>query len=67
MAYGGDEKTFEFVAKAEEGKEPLLPKKRAERCAREFAKFRMFFDLRIMPYVDPDLLITVRSTQWLRE
>jgi len=67
MAYGGDAKTFEFVAKAEEGKEPVLPKKRADRCEREYAKFRMFFDLRIMPYVDPDLLITVRSMQWLRE
>ena len=43
----------------------ILPKHRAERCDGEYAQIRKAFDLRIMPYVDPDLLIKVRSTPWL--
>jgi Putative metallopeptidase len=65
MAYGSDKTTFEFLAKADEGKEPVLPKRRAARCAREYEVFRKFFNMRIMPYVDPDLLTTVRSMQWV--
>lgn len=65
MAYGSDKTTFEFLAKADEGKEPILPKRRAVRCAREYETFRKFFNMRIMPYVDPDLLTTVRSMQWV--
>jgi Putative metallopeptidase len=43
----------------------LLPKRRARRCGDEYGQIRKAFDLRIMPYVDPDLLIKVRSTPWL--
>src|SRR5439155_9463305 len=60
MAYGSDKKTFEFLAKAEEGKLAELPEKRALACGREYATFLKFFDLRIMPHVDPDLLVMVR-------
>jgi hypothetical protein len=65
MAYGSDKTTFEFLVKADEGKEPMLPKRRAVRCEREYETFRKFFNMRIMPYVDPDLLTTVRSMQWV--
>jgi hypothetical protein len=43
----------------------VLPKRRAERCEREYSQVRKAFNLRIMPYVDPDLLIIFRSTVWL--
>jgi hypothetical protein len=66
MAYGSDPKTFAFLAKAEPDKKPLLPESRAPRCAGEYQKFRRAFELRIMPYVDPDLLVRVRATPWLR-
>ena len=31
----------------------------------EYEQVRKAFDLRIMPYVDADLLIKIRSTPWL--
>jgi hypothetical protein len=43
----------------------ILPKRRAERCQGEYDQVRRAFDLRIMPYVDPDLLIKARATPWL--
>ncbi len=43
----------------------ILPKRRAERCQGEYDQIRRAFDLRIMPYVDPDLLIKARATPWL--
>jgi hypothetical protein len=65
IAYGGAAKSFEFLVKAEEGKNPILPEARAKRCEREYHQFRKAFDLRIMPYVDPDLLVAIRSRPWL--
>jgi hypothetical protein len=65
IAYGGRPKTFEFLAKAEGDKKPIIPEGRAVRCAREYAQVRKAFNLRIMPHVDPDLLVKVRSMQWL--
>ena len=65
IAYGGAPKSFEFLVKAEEGKKPILPEQRAQRCNREYHQFRKAFDLRIMPYVDPDLLVAIRSRPWL--
>jgi Putative metallopeptidase len=65
IAYGGAPKSFEHLAKAEEGKKPIIPEDRAKRCSREYHQFRKAFDLRIMPYVDPDLLVQVRAKQWL--
>jgi hypothetical protein len=44
----------------------ILPKRRAQRCDGEYEQIRKAFNLRIMPYVDPELLIKIRSTDWLR-
>ena len=65
IAYGGAPKSFEFLAKADEGKKPILPEARAQRCEREYHQFRKAFDLRIMPHVDADLLVAIRSRPWL--
>jgi hypothetical protein len=35
------------------------------RCSGEYEQVRHAFDLRIMPYVDPDQAIKVRAAQWL--
>jgi Putative metallopeptidase len=64
MAYGSDPKTFEFLAKGVDGAQPVLPQRRAKQCDREYETFRLFFDLRIMPYIDPDLLVAVRAMPW---
>jgi hypothetical protein len=66
MAYGSDPKVFEFLAKADAGKQAVLPEKRAMRCRQEYAAALRSFTLRIMPYIDPDLLVAVRSMQWLQ-
>jgi hypothetical protein len=46
-------------------KKGILPKRRAERCEGEYEQIRKAFNLRIMPYVDPEALIRIRSTPWL--
>jgi hypothetical protein len=43
----------------------ILPKRRAARCQGEYEQIRRAFNLRIMPYVDADMLIKARSTPWL--
>jgi hypothetical protein len=43
----------------------ILPKRRAQRCEGECEQIRKAFNLRIMPYVDPERLIKIRSTNWL--
>jgi hypothetical protein len=64
MAYGSDAKTFEYLVKEADGTPPALPQQRKPWCGQEYETFRMFFDLRIMPYIDPDLLVVVRSMEW---
>jgi hypothetical protein len=64
MAYGGAPKIFEGLAKAEGDAKPILPEDRAGRCAGEYAQVRKAFNLRIMPFVDPDLVIKVKALQW---
>jgi hypothetical protein len=64
MAYGGAPKTFEGLAKAEGDAKPILPEDRANRCADEYAQVRKAFNLRIMPFVDPDLVIKVKASRW---
>jgi hypothetical protein len=59
-AYGGDPIAFSNLIR-----NGLLPPERAPRCRGEYEQIRRAFNLRIMPYVDPDLLIKVRSTPWL--
>jgi Putative metallopeptidase len=66
IAYGGDPITFHFLApRPGPSAFPRLPEHRAARCSREYRQVQHAFDLRIMPYVDPDLLIKVRASQWL--
>jgi hypothetical protein len=43
----------------------ILPKRRAERCQREYDQIKKAFNLRIMPHVDEDALIKIRATSWL--
>ena len=64
MAYGSDPKTFEYLTKAPDGGEPALPQWRATQCGGEFEQVRKAFSLRIMPYVDPELLVRVRAMPW---
>jgi len=65
LAVGGAPKSFAFLVNPKEQEEQLLPDRRAERCQGEFEQVRMAFNLRIMPYVDPDILVKVRAIQWL--
>ncbi len=66
IAYGGDPITFSFLRPhIGSSKLPTLTTHRAERCAEEYLQVRHAFDLRIMPFVDPDLVIKVRASQWL--
>jgi Putative metallopeptidase len=66
VAYGGDPLDFGGWTEAPEGKDPLLPKFRTDHngCAYEYEQVRNAFNLRIMPYVDPDLLLQVKAGQW---
>jgi hypothetical protein len=42
----------------------LLPDARAKQCGREYEQVRNAFNLRIMPYIDPDLLLQVKAAPW---
>jgi len=55
---------FEFLVKAEGDAKPILPQDRSGRCEGEYAQVRKAFNLRIMPFVDPDLLIKVKASRW---
>jgi hypothetical protein len=65
IAVGGAPKTFDFLVNPKENAEQILPDRRAQRCPGEYEQVRMAFNLRIMPYVDPDILVRVRAIQWL--
>ncbi len=67
IAFGADPITFSFL-KPRPGPSalPRLTEHRAERCEGEYLQVRHAFDLRIMPYVNPDLLVKERASQWLR-
>ena len=45
----------------------FLPKDRAHGCAAEYDKVRRAFDMRLMPYVDADLVVKIRAIDWLHE
>jgi hypothetical protein len=74
IALGGDPLTFKFLgpgphpgaaARVPGSTTTTLPQSRAERCTREYLQVQHAFDLRIMPFVDPDLVTKVRASQWL--
>ena len=61
IAYGGDPNTFnDFVQRK------ILPKFRADGCAREYAQVQNAFRKLIAPYVDVELMKQVQSMQILR-
>jgi hypothetical protein len=66
IAYGGSPITFGFVAQKTDNQPPILPQHRARQCGYEYEQIRKAFDLRIMPFVDPNLLVEIRATKtWL--
>jgi hypothetical protein len=66
IAYGGDPITFRFLApRPGPSAFATLPEHRAARCAGEYQQVRHAFDMRIMPFVDPDAVTKVRASQWL--
>lgn len=65
IALGGAPKSFDFLVNPRENEEQILPDRRAQRCSGEYEQVRMAFNLRIMPHVDPDILVRVRAIQWL--
>jgi hypothetical protein len=60
IAYGGERRAFQGVVDND-----FLPKSRARRCGKEYETIRKAFDLRLMPHVDPDLVVKVRAIDWL--
>jgi len=59
IAYGADPKAFHAL-KANE----VLPASRVDQCSSEYAQVRAAFDLRIMPFIDPDALVKARARSW---
>jgi Putative metallopeptidase len=65
IAYGGEPISFRFLVTAGQNEDPILPIPRARRCRGEYEQVRKAFNLRIMPFVDPQMLVAVRSREWL--
>jgi len=59
IAYGASPYDYDYLVRG-----GTLPKERAERCGDEYLQIKKAFDLRIMPYVDPDLLVKARARRW---
>jgi hypothetical protein len=59
IAYGFDEQSFKYVVDT-----GTLPLSRAGRCKSEYQQIRKAFYLRIMPFIDADLLVQVRAHEW---
>jgi hypothetical protein len=61
LAYGGEPDAFrEYVDRG------VLPKARAEGCAREYQLVRRAFAKTIYPHIDQELMKKVQAIQWLR-
>ena len=60
IAYGGERLGFQGLV--DKG---FLPNARARKCASEYNTIRKAFDLRLMPHVDPDLVVKIRAIDWL--
>jgi hypothetical protein len=58
IAYGADPITFDGL------REDILPQYRLRQCGFEFEQVRKAFNLRIMPFVDPDKFVQARARQW---
>ena len=59
IAYGADPVLFANLKDS-----GALPKYRLVQCPREYLQERTAFDLRLMPYIDPDLLVKARARSW---
>jgi len=59
IAYGGDP-----IAFANLKTNGALPEYRSAQCAKEYQQVRKAFDLRLMPFIDPDLLVKARARTW---
>jgi hypothetical protein len=66
IAYGGDPLDFAGWTKSHNGQDPILPGQRARRCSYEYQQVRAAFDLRIMPYINPDVLLQVKAARWFQ-
>jgi hypothetical protein len=67
IAYGGDPLSFGYLARPpQKGQDPVLPIARTanDGCRYEYEQVRKAFNLRIMPYIDADLLLQVKAQQW---
>jgi hypothetical protein len=60
IALGGDQVDFGSMDLPSE----LIAPHRFARCSDEYQKVRKAFNLRIMPYIDPDLLVRARVRDW---
>src|SRR5262249_19725021 len=65
IVYGGAPISFRDLVTPDQNGQRTLPYERAMRCASEYQQVLKAFNLRIMPFVDPNLLVAVRSMQWL--
>jgi hypothetical protein len=59
IAYGGDPIAFDSLKT-----NGALPEYRSARCAKEYQQVRKAFDLRLMPFIDADLLVKARARTW---
>jgi len=59
IAYGADPIGFDNLKT-----NGALPDYRSAQCAKEYQQARKAFDLRLMPYIDADLLIKARAHTW---
>jgi hypothetical protein len=59
IAYGGDPIAFDNLKT-----NGALPDYRSAQCAKEYQQVRKAFDLRLMPFIDPDLLVKARARTW---
>jgi hypothetical protein len=59
IAYGGDPIAFNSLKT-----NGALPEYRSAQCAKEYQQVRNAFDLRLMPFIDADLLIKARARTW---
>lgn len=58
IAAASDQVTFGFLQR-------FIPKHRIAFCLQEYLQIRKAFNLRIMPYVDPERLVLIRTRRWL--
>jgi hypothetical protein len=58
VAAAADQLLFKFL-------QNFIPKQRIGFCVQEYQQIRKAFNLRIMPHVDPERLVLIRTKRWL--